>query len=154
MLLYYVANNTNDYGTGLHKVVNIFLPGPGVTEQSLSQQFNYVVITDSLPSNIAGYVNQLTIDTTTSTHVVREKTESEKETDRTEALLSMVRETRDRLIKDTIWIFERHSTQSVGSKTLTDEQYQEWCTYWQALRDLPETVDLNNIVYPTPPSIM
>jgi hypothetical protein len=34
---------------------------------------------------------------------------------------------------------------------LTEEKKQEWQTYRQALRDLPQTVDINNIEFPKKP---
>lgn len=46
----------------------------------------------------------------------------------------------------------RHMTQL--TKTLTDEQYLALQNYMQALRDLPATADLNNIVWPTKPSFI
>lgn len=153
MLLYYVAKDTNDYGTGKHKVINIFLPANSVSIELLSQQFNYVVVNDSLPANIAGYITQLTIDTTGNEPVVREKSEEEKDSDFYNDTLERVRSTRDKLIADTIWIFERHMTQPTGSKTLTDEEYNTWCTYWQSLRDITVNFDPNNIVWPTQPTV-
>ena len=34
---------------------------------------------------------------------------------------------------------------------LSDDKKAEWALYRQALRDLPNTVDINNIVYPSQP---
>jgi hypothetical protein len=57
-------------------------------------------------------------------------------------LLSFLRVIRDKKIKETIWILERHLSQPSNNKTLTDAQYEMWANYWQNLRDLPNTVDL------------
>lgn len=49
---------------------------------------------------------------------------------------------RDKLLTDTDYVIQRHleQTDSEGSKTLTDQQYQSWLVYRQALRDLPATI--------------
>lgn len=49
-------------------------------------------------------------------------------------LLTALRHKRDTKIAETIWIAERHMTQIV--KTLSDEQYIVWQSYWQSLRDV------------------
>lgn len=56
----------------------------------------------------------------------------------------ILRSERDSLLKESDW------TQMPDSP-LTEEQKQEWQVYRQALRDLPQTADINNIVYPTKP---
>ena len=55
-----------------------------------------------------------------------------------------VRYNRNKLLAESDW------TQMQDSP-LTDAQKQEWAAYRQALRDLPETVDINNIIYPEKP---
>ena len=55
-----------------------------------------------------------------------------------------IRSERDYLLKQSDWTQFNDSPLSVEKKT-------EWATYRQALRDLPNTVDINNIVYPTKP---
>lgn len=77
MLLYYVANNTNNYGTDIHKVVSVIVPKEGITNELLEQQYDFVVIEDSLDSSIAGFPSKLVIDNTGSEIIVREKTELE-----------------------------------------------------------------------------
>lgn len=51
---------------------------------------------------------------------------------------------RDQLLSESDW------TQMPDSP-LTEEQKTSWANYRQALRDLPSTVDINNIVYPEKP---
>lgn len=55
-----------------------------------------------------------------------------------------LRYTRDKLLSECDW------TQMPDSP-LSEEKKLEWATYRQALRDLPSTVDINNIVYPNKP---
>ena len=57
-----------------------------------------------------------------------------------EARAARVRAERDRRLAGCTWIIERHRDQLDNGEaaTLTDEQYQAWQTYRQALRDLPE----------------
>jgi hypothetical protein len=62
-----------------------------------------------------------------------------------EFLLKFLRAKRDKLLKDTIWIAERHNSQPDSAKTLTAEQYATWQIYWQALRDLPNTANLEGV---------
>lgn len=57
---------------------------------------------------------------------------------------AVLRENRDRLLSASDW------TQMPDSP-LTNEQKQAWAAYRQSLRDLPATVDINNIVYPEKP---
>lgn len=58
---------------------------------------------------------------------------------------SKIRAERGYLLKDSDW------TQMPDSP-LTATKKQEWATYRQQLRDLPATVDLSNIIYPTKPT--
>lgn len=55
-----------------------------------------------------------------------------------------LRNQRDYLLKQSDW------TQMPDSP-LTEEKKQEWQVYRQALRDLPATVDINNIEFPIKP---
>lgn len=57
----------------------------------------------------------------------------------------ILRSQRNYLLKESDW------TQMPDSP-LADAKKQEWSIYRQQLRDLPSTVDINNIVYPTKPS--
>jgi hypothetical protein len=63
-----------------------------------------------------------------------------------------IRPERDRLIKETIWIAERQST-APSDKKMSDANYQLWVSYWQALRDLPEVIDIDDPQFPTQPEI-
>ena len=61
---------------------------------------------------------------------------------------------RDALLNGTIWMAERHVTQVGGNlpTNLTNEKYIEWCTYWQALRDIPESCqNPGDVVWPVKP---
>ena len=62
----------------------------------------------------------------------------------TEAVLEAVRNTRDYLLKESDWT-------QVTDSPLTDTLKAQWATYRQALRDLPDTCDTSNVVYPTEP---
>lgn len=57
-----------------------------------------------------------------------------------EARAARVRAERDRRLKESAWIVERHRDQlDNGEATaLTESQYQAWLAYRQALRDLPQ----------------
>lgn len=57
--------------------------------------------------------------------------------DSLEFKLAVVRALRDKYLLDTIWINERHLSQLVEDRSLTESTYQEWQNYWQLLRDLP-----------------
>lgn len=61
-----------------------------------------------------------------------------------ENILKALRSNRDRLLSECDWT-------QIPDSPLTDAQKQAWATYRQALRDLPSTVDINNIVYPEKP---
>jgi hypothetical protein len=55
-----------------------------------------------------------------------------------------LRSQRNKLLRESDW------TQMPDSP-LTDAQKQAWAIYRQSLRDLPDTVDINNIIYPEKP---
>jgi len=57
---------------------------------------------------------------------------------------SILRNERNGLLSQSDWT-------QLADAPLTTEAKQAWADYRQQLRDLPETVDINNIVYPEPP---
>lgn len=61
-----------------------------------------------------------------------------------ENLLYGLRHKRNQLLTESDWT-------QLQDSPLTDAQKQSWATYRQSLRDLPTTVDINNIVYPEKP---
>lgn len=64
----------------------------------------------------------------------------------TDALnMKIVRYQRDKLLQESDW------TQMVTDIPMSGAKKEEWKAYRQALRDLPETVDINNVVYPQKP---
>lgn len=63
-----------------------------------------------------------------------------------------LRRERDIKLRACDWLVIRHASQD--TKTLSDADYAELKVYMQALRDLPATVDLNNIAWPTKPSFI
>jgi len=73
------------------------------------------------------------------------KKESEKK-------MVKLRQIRDILLQSSIWIQQRHLGELQGIEaglttkptTLTTDQYNQWLLYWQQLRDLPETVNLED----------
>ena len=61
-----------------------------------------------------------------------------------EQLYESLRRQRDKLLLECDWT-------QLSDAPLSEEKKQEWANYRQQLRDLPETVDINNIVYPEKP---
>lgn len=61
-----------------------------------------------------------------------------------EELISYVRSERDKLLSSSDWTV-------LPDSPLDDVKRSEWVVYRQALRDLPQTVDINNIVFPEKP---
>lgn len=59
-------------------------------------------------------------------------------------LMSTIRTTRNTLLTECDWT-------QLSDTPLTTPQKESWSTYRQQLRDLPETVDLSNIIYPSKP---
>lgn len=59
--------------------------------------------------------------------------------------LNDLRNKRNRLLQESDW------TQTVSDIPMSEEKKEEWRIYRQALRDLPENVDINNVVYPQKP---
>ena len=80
-----------------------------------------------------GYVN--------GQHTIMDYTEQEIK----KAKMFSLRSYRGILLKESDW------TQMPDSP-LTETKKQEWATYRQQLRDLPATVNLSNIIYPTKPT--
>jgi hypothetical protein len=62
-----------------------------------------------------------------------------------EQLLELIRLERNALLAQSDW------TQLIDTH-LTEQQKTAWAAYRQALRDLPETVDAENPIYPTKPN--
>ena len=62
----------------------------------------------------------------------------------TEKKYAILRSERDYLLSQSDW------TQFADSPLSSDKK-AEWATYRQALRDLPSTADINNVVYPNKP---
>lgn len=68
--------------------------------------------------------------------------------------LAAIDEERKLRIFSCSWLIERHRDEiDMGrTTTLTNEQYQQWLTYRQQLRDIPQTLtDFNNFVWPNIP---
>lgn len=62
-----------------------------------------------------------------------------------EQKMKALRLERDKLLRESDW------TQMVSDIPLTEAQKEAWRVYRQALRDLPETADLENIIFPVKP---
>lgn len=62
----------------------------------------------------------------------------------TEGMYNALRYERNKLLAACDWT-------QMPDAPLTAEQKQAWQVYRQELRDLPATVDINNIIYPTKP---
>lgn len=62
----------------------------------------------------------------------------------TEGMYNALRYERNKLLTACDWT-------QMPDAPLTAEQKQAWQVYRQELRDLPATVDINNIIYPTKP---
>jgi len=64
----------------------------------------------------------------------------------TEEKIASIRSKRNKLLADSDW------TDTLSAKNrLVETKYAEWQTYRQALRDITNSTDLDNIVYPTIP---
>lgn len=61
-----------------------------------------------------------------------------------EQLYEGLRIERNKLLLQSDWT-------QLSDAPLSNEKKQEWANYRQQLRDLPDTVDINNIVYPEKP---
>lgn len=78
-------------------------------------------------------------------HEAVNKTEDEVEQTR-QLLLSMIRQDRDSKLLRSDWT-------QLPTAPLTTEQKNQWEIYRQALRDFPDVVDLENIVWPVVPTV-
>ena len=125
-MIYYATYNENGDYTGFYtKEIhgdNIPEPNIALTEEQWSEA----------QSNRCRVINGV--------HTVVPVTQ-EEEIDKSWAIL---RSTRDFLLKDCDWTI-------LPDSPFSEEKKQEWVVYRQALRDLPQTVDINNIVYPEKP---
>lgn len=69
--------------------------------------------------------------------------------------ISKLRLIRERLLTSTIWRLERHCGELKGidrgvttkPTSLTAEKFDEWLLYWEVLRDLPETINIDIFNY-------
>lgn len=68
--------------------------------------------------------------------------------------LAMLRAERDSRLAATQWMVDRHRDEVDDGRVLTmsDDQFSALLAYRQALRDLPETTDPLNPVWPSPPA--
>jgi hypothetical protein len=73
-------------------------------------------------------------------HTVIDRTEAEV----AETQMLYLRNQRDYLLKQSDWT-------QFNDSPLTAENKAEWALYRQALRDLPQNVNINNVVFPTQP---
>ena len=103
---------------------------------------------DELDPNVSWSYNAITNDYDTLTwesSVIAKPTKTEIETKLAELNLenkkNVIRNKRNKLLAETDWMANSDVTMS-----------DQWKTYRQALRDLPSTTDVDNPVYPTPPS--
>lgn len=53
--------------------------------------------------------------------------------------IEVLRAYRDQMLKETMWIHERHISQLTEDKSLSEAEYHKWQHYWQILRELPQT---------------
>ena len=77
-------------------------------------------------------------------------------------LMIEVRIKRNKLLNETIWMYERHQQEKelivlseISETTLTTQKYNEWLIYWQTLRDITKDVstvdDVSKIAWPNEP---
>jgi hypothetical protein len=130
-------------------------PLPGyIAEVNAAINNWYPVVFSNMPHHIESECNKITqlikltlnFDGTVviGTHVIENKFQSE--IDATRALLmSVLKEERNKKLLLSDW------TQLPNAYGLTYNDKIAWETYRTQLRNLPETVDLNNIIWPTPP---
>ena len=81
-----------------------------------------------------------------------------------EEKLNFIRNKRDKLINETMWVKEKYECQlrekQIGMTTATDipqKQYEEWLQYWKNLRNLPNRMicfelDIDNFEWPQKPT--
>ena len=75
-MIYYVANNTNDYGTYLHKCINAI--SQDIAPSNIHDMYDYVIKYTPPEGNPSwSYPGLLLIDTNNTEIIIREKTELE-----------------------------------------------------------------------------
>ena len=84
------------------------------------------------------------------------KSKEQIDQEQLEAKIQKLREQRNKLLQETDWLLLRHHDEVSMERTttLSIEQYQELLAYRQALRDLPESWDINNPIFPDKPSFL
>lgn len=65
--------------------------------------------------------------------------------------LISIRAERDRRLNETAWVFMRQLT-GTSEQKLSDADYQKWVAYWALLRDLSDTCDPENVMWPVAPN--
>lgn len=80
-----------------------------------------------------------------------------------EEKLQFIKQKRDKLIQETMWVKEKHECQlrekqiGISSGTdLTQKQFEQWLQYWKELRDLPtkiknKQINIDNVIFPKIP---
>ena len=134
MMIYYVANHTNEYSSGVYAVVSAFLPHQNITQEQLEAQYDEVRSTDTLDSSIAGYPDKLVIDTTAVLDVeVREKNESEYTDDAKINKLSELQTYSYELITS-VAPEDKQRSLTILYPNMTSEQQDDYNTYetWHA----------------------
>ena len=83
----------------------------------------------------------------------KEELLSVKDTAENKVKFRELRLKRNNLLSQNDWAFVRHKTQLDLNITpnLNPAKYNKYLEYMQALRDLPATVDINNVVFPAKP---
>ena len=146
MIIRYCAGN-KQYNTGAFQVIRAVLPTENITTEQLQEQYTKVVAKELSYENGRvetpfGTPSALAIQD----GVVRAKNEQELLEDKKERLYTEVRQTRDRLIAETDYT-------QLSDTPITNESREAFKIYRQALRDLPNSIDvLDDIVYPTMPA--
>ena len=81
-----------------------------------------------------------------------------------EEKFEFIRNKRDKLIQETIWIKEKYECQlrekQIGISSGTDipqKKFEEWLKYWKELRNIPNKIksgelNIDNIVFPKQPN--
>jgi type III secretory pathway component EscV len=82
------------------------------------------------------------------------KSKEQIDQEQLEVKIQKLREQRNKLLQETDWLLLRHQDEVSMERTttLSTEQHQELLAYRQALRDLPESWDINNPIFPDKPS--
>jgi len=84
------------------------------------------------------------------------KSKEQIDQEKLEVKIQKLREQRNKLLQETDWLLLRHQDEVSMERptTLSTEQHQELLAYRQALRDLPESWDINNLTFPDKPSFL